>query len=133
MKGKTLSEYRRLKRAGIEVESPGGFEFHPSEDYTHAVSKLIVARTVQEQGWKADCEVEIQNQGKADVVAYAPDKLNYAIEVETIPDSDVREKKLDQYVYSNDGIDDMILVNITEVPQALPDLRDYLAEEVDLW
>lgn len=128
------TEYRRLKRAGVEVSSQPTFRMNNgSETREHQVCKLLTARLVMENGWNADCEVTVQNKGEIDVVAYAPERLNYAIELETTPDQETKAAKLTKYVRSNSVIDDMELVDISDVPDAVPELEDTLRRRIGLW
>jgi len=127
------TEYRRLKRAGFDVNSTPTFAFNDgSETPKHAVSKLFTAMCVQSSHWDTDIEVSCE-RGGVDVIAYAEDRLNYAIELENNPKPQVRETKLAKYVYSNNVIDDLILVDITDAPTEMNQLMEFLRGQLDLW
>jgi len=86
-----------------------------------------------EHGWKADCEVTYPNGRECDVLLWAPDRLNYAVELETNPQDGIQREKLNHYVHTNNVIDEMILVDITETPNNLDDVEMWLNEELHLW
>jgi len=133
MNAKQISEYRRLKDAGFDVNSTPTFAFNSgSESIEHALSKLVVAHLVQNHGWHADCEVSCTN-GEIDVLAYSPDRLNYALEIETNPSEQTVQDKLHRYVYENDVIDDVVIIDISDVPDTFSWLEGYVDQKVDLW
>jgi RecB family endonuclease NucS len=130
---KSISEYRRLKRAGFDVNSTPTFQFsNGSETVEHAMSKLVVAHLVQNHGWMADCEVSCPD-GEIDVLAYSEDRLNYALEVETNPATDIAETKLQKYVKGNSVVDDVVIIDISDVPDTFSFLEGYVDQKVHLW
>jgi len=133
MNNQHRKEYRRIKREGFDLNSTPTFEFsNGNESIDHALSKLVVAHLVQKHGWKADCEVPCEH-GEIDVLAYAPDRQNYALEIETNPDEETTQDKLKRYVYSNDVIDDVVIIDISDVPDTFSFMEGFIDQRVSLW
>jgi len=127
-------EYTRLHRAGLDLSTQPTFETNSgSETTTHAVAKLITARLFLEEGWLADCEVTLPNGREMDVFAYGPDRLNYAVELEQNPREGIKNEKLKHYVHTNQVVDDMLLIDISNAPTNIDELERWLADRAGVW
>jgi len=77
-----------------------------------------------------DSEVEVPG-GDIDILLWGvSDRLTYAVECETSPTEDVKEAKLNKYVHQIDAIDDMILINLNELPLELPYQVQFIREQL---
>lgn len=126
-------EYRKLKTAGFDVNTRPTFTFNAgSHSIKHAFGKLVTAHVGLEEDWRADCEVE-GPQGEIDVLWYSPDKLNLALELETNVEEDNVNEKLEKYVYSNDVVDDMHIIEVNDLPAHVFDMKDRIRTELNLY
>jgi len=125
-------EYRRLKRAGFDLDTSPTFAFNSgSETIKHAFGKLITAYVGLDEGWRADCEVEC-SQGEVDVLWYAPDRLNLVIELESDKTDEVIADKRARYVDPYECIDDLHAIEVTELPPNVYDMRDRIRTKLNL-
>ena len=125
-------EYRRLHDAGIPVNKQSQIRFNSgSETLKHKIAKTVVAHVVQQHDYRVDSEVEIANAGVVDIVAWGlSDRLTYAIEVETSPTQGTLQDKANRYVRG--PIDDMLSINVTEMPTNYLEAQQYVREELGL-
>lgn len=134
MKNEFISEYRVLKRSGWDVSKTPAIRFNGgSESLGHVVAKTVSAKLYQEHGWQTDTEVSHDEYGEIDVLAYAPDKLTYAVELENDITEDTKQDKLQRYVESNVVIDDMQIIEVGELPANVLDMRDRLMTQLALY
>ena len=125
--------YRRIKRAGWQLHKEPAVRFNASgasETVGHIVSKTLVAKLCLQNGWMVDTEVEHAEYGEIDVLAYAPDRLNWAIELETDPTEATRQDKLERYVYSTEPINDLCVVDVSILPAHALEMRNRLIDEL---
>lgn len=124
-----IPEYRRVRRSGWDIQKQPAARFNAngcSESYGHYAAKAVGLKLCLEHGYHADTEVVHEEQGEIDLLAIAPDKISYAIEFETNPEPETITTKRIQYVESTPVIDDMLLLDLGELPIHLQDLRDSL-------
>jgi len=129
-----IPEYRRLKHAGWDVSKQPAVRFNAfgeSETIGHIVSKTLVAKVCLNHGYMIDTEVQHSDFGEIDVVAYAPDRINWALELETTIQDDVIQDKLERYVYSTDAIEDMQVLDVSSLPAHHTEMRDTIIAELD--
>lgn len=122
-----------LRRNQVSVQDHNQIRPNPgSETFRHLVAKTAVAFVGINNGYWVSSEVETA-YGECDVILWGnPDRLTYAVEVETGPTEDVREDKLNRYVERQPGIDDMILINVTDMPVNMLDALDYVSDELGM-
>lgn len=131
MDNATVKEYREIKRAGWNVEKTPQIAMNDgSETPAHLHAKTAVAYVARDYGYQVSTEVGHDQYGEIDVLAYHPDRINWAIEVETDPDKESIQDKLERYVESNDVIDDMQVITVGELPANLLDLHDRIRTEL---
>jgi len=137
MNSAETKEYRRLKRAGYRVNKSPTFEFNAGagESIIHCFGKLIAAHVGMNNGYRADCEVPVESghhtlHGEVDVLLYAPDRINRAVEIETNISEDVKADKRARYVNGSPVVDEMHIVEATELPSNVFDMRDSLCAEL---
>jgi hypothetical protein len=129
-----IPEYRRLKDAGWQVDKTPAVRFNAggsAETVGHIVAKTLTAKVCLQNGYMIDTEVEHPNYGEIDVLAYAPQKLNFAVELETEPDEETIQDKIDRYVHGTEPIDDCCVVDVSSLPAHCLDMRDRLITKLD--
>jgi len=128
----TLSEYRELKDWSVEVSKTNCVEFNSgSETAKHVIAKSLVGHIGLNNGYRVSSEVQCL-KGEIDVVLWGnTDRLSYAVECETSPTDDVVESKLQRYVKET-PLDDMVVVNVTQLPENHRDALGYVAEQLGL-
>lgn len=126
-------DYRTLQRAGVEVGKRNQIRFNGgSETVKHFVSKCLVGYIGQLNGYRVSSEVQTDH-GDVDVLLWGhPDRLTLAVEAETSPTERVVKDKLRRYVEYHEPVDDMILINVNEVPMDMIDAAHYIATELGL-
>jgi hypothetical protein len=103
-----------------------------SETFRHLVAKTAVCHIGINNGYWVSSEVETA-YGEVDVCLWGnPDRLTYAVEVETGNPKAVKEDKLNRYVERQPGIDDMILINVTDMPVNMLDALGYVSDQLGL-
>lgn len=134
MKNKYIAEYRDLKRAGWDVSKSPSINLNGgSESVAHLVAKTVTAKVLQDNGWQTDTEVTHDEHGEIDVLAYAPHKLTYAVELENDITEETKQDKLERYVESNVVIDDMQIIEVGELPANVLDMRDRIISELGFY
>jgi hypothetical protein len=129
-----IPEYRRLKNAGWDVSKKPAVRFNAggsAETVGHIVAKTLTAKLCLENGYMIDTEVEHPNYGEIDVLCYHPERLNWAIELETEPDEETKQDKIERYVYGTEPINDLCLVDVSSLPAHCLDMRDRLLTKLD--
>lgn len=125
--------YRELHRHGLDFAKFNHIAPNSgSETFAHIVAKAAVLHVgVNNDYWVAS-EVETPH-GEIDVLLYGnPERSTYAVEVESSPTQDVKQDKLNRYVRKQSGVDDMVLINITEMPSQFVEALGYVANELGL-
>jgi len=123
---------RELQDCGWDVRKRDSVAFNSgSETARHAVCKMLVAHYLkQEQGYRIDSEVEHNDRGEIDIVAYGlEDEPAFAVECETSPTEDVIEDKIERYVY-NTPMRDVFVLNVTEMPSDIMDAYAWVESEL---
>lgn len=127
-------EYRELTSAGWSVSKTNNASFNggSSETYQHWMGKCAAAYVGVENGYRVDSETEHQERGEIDILLYGnPERITLAVEIETDPENDVVQDKLERYVY-NTPIQDMILIDVDEIPTEMHRAKHYVAGELGL-
>lgn len=122
-------EYRELHNNGWNVNKHNQIRPNSgSETVKHLVAKALVAHAGLELGYKVDSEVSHSHRGEVDILLFGnPDRLMLAVECETSPTDEVIQDKVDRYV-KNTPIDDLVLVNVTELPTDMLDAYGEIKE-----
>jgi len=127
-------EYAKLHRAGLDLSTQPEFATNGgSETKLHQVAKLLTARLFLDKGWLADCEVTLPNGREMDVFGYGPDRMNYCVELEMNPQDGIQSEKLKHLVHTNQVVDDMVLIDITDAPTDINKLERWLGDKAGLW
>ena len=120
-----------LQRAGWSVEKTDSLKFNSgSETIHHQGVKLATCHVLHEQDYRIDTEVTHPEFGEIDVLAYAGDGQPFAVECETNLTDDVKSDKLDRYVYSNDVIRDCLFLEVSDAPDGLDALVEWVSGEL---
>ena len=127
-------DYRRLTDAGFDLQDSTYVKLNSgSETAKHALAKTLCARYLDQLGYTVESEVQLENQGTVDLLAYGhSERLNYVVEVETSPTRDTMLNKVEKYVKSNQAVDDMLWVNVTAMPTDMLDAQEYVKTELGL-
>jgi hypothetical protein len=127
-----LSEYRELKDHAVDVKKHNQIRFNSGQEgVPHIIGKALVGMIGKENGYRVSSEVSAP-KGEIDMVLWGNDKrLSYAVELETDPETDTVESKLNRYVHET-PLDDMILINLTEMPINCLHALDFIQEELGL-
>lgn len=128
-----VESYRALKHSGADVQKHNQIRFNGgSETIRHVVCKALAGYVGQINGYRVSSEVELENGGQIDVVLFGhPERLSYAVEIETSPVEWVVNEKLDRYV-KDTAIDELVVINPNEVPLNVLEAADYIANELGL-
>jgi len=122
-----------LKRHEVYVQNHNQIRLNSgSETAKHVVAKALVAQIASEQSWRVSSEVSVPD-GDIDVLLHkTPQERVWAVELETSPTKEVTQSKLNRYVKQTTGIDDIVIINISEMPIEIPHAKRYLEEELPL-
>jgi len=128
-----IQEYRRLKDSGVAVRKSNSIRFNAggeSETIKHLVGKTLAGMVALRNGYRVDSEVPVKTpngEGEIDVLAWGnPDRLTYAIEVETSPGPGIRKEKQELYVDPTE-VDDIQLINASNLPVNMLHAADKIA------
>jgi len=126
-------EYRELHNNGWNVNKTNQIRPNSgSETVKHLVAKALVAHAGLQAGYKVDSEVSHSHRGEIDILLYGlSQRLTLAVEVETSPTDETVQDKVDRYV-NNTPIDDLVLVNVTELPTDMLDAYGEIKEVLGL-
>jgi hypothetical protein len=127
---KQLSEYRELKDHAVEVSDSNQIEFNSgSETIPHVIGKALVGHIARHHGYRVSSEVVVPN-GEIDIILWGnEDRLSYAVELETSPNEETKQDKLERYVKET-PLDDMILLNLNEMPINPLEAAKWIQEEL---
>ena len=122
-----------LKRHEVYVQNHNQVRLNSgSETAKHVVAKALVAQIASEQHWRVSSEVSVPD-GDIDILLHkTPQERVWAVELETSPTQEVKQSKLNRYVKQTTGIDDIVIINISEMPVEIPHAKQYLQEELPL-
>jgi hypothetical protein len=125
--------YRQLQASGIQVQQTDQIRLNSgSETFAHEIAKLAVGHIGKANDYWVSSEVDC-GQGDIDVVLWGhPDRLTYAVEVETGWTDETKQDKRKRYVDDQTGIDDMLTVEVTEMPTDWMDALGYVSRELGL-
>jgi len=127
-----IKEYRRLKDAGWEIDKEQSVKFNGgSESDAHAVCKLLACIVCRDAGYRVDTEV-VGEHGEADIVAYHPERTNLCIEIETNADRATVMDKKGRYVDSNDGINEIFVLDPLDMSTEAPVVKETIKRELGL-
>jgi len=131
-----VEEYRRLKDSGVALSKHNQIQFNEgSETSKHICAKSLTGLLGIRNGYRVDSEVPIETRdytGETDVLLWGhPDRLTYAVECESSPTQEVKSRKVEKYV-SQTAIDDILFVNVTELPTDMMDAFDTIADNLGL-
>jgi len=124
--------YRRLKNNGFNVQKNNQIRFNSgSETAKHAVAKTLVGHIALQHGYRVSSEVKVQDVGEIDVLLWGKEaRMNYAVECETSPTSETIQSKKSKYV--RPPVDDIIIINVTDLPVDYLKAIEYVREELGL-
>ena len=124
------TDRNNLRKAGWKVEKTDSLKFNDgSETIEHQAVKLAACHVLREKGYRIDTEVEGPT-GEIDVLAYGREGKPFAVECETGLTSDVKSDKLDRYVFSNDVIRDCFFLEVTDAPDEIGALTEWVRGEL---
>jgi len=128
-----LTLVNKLQRQEVYVQNHSQVRLNSgSETAKHVVAKALVAQIASEQSWRVSSEVSVP-EGEIDILLHkTPQQRVWAIELETSLTQEVTQSKLNRYVKQNAGIDDIAIINISEMPIEIPHAKQYLQEELPL-
>lgn len=125
--------YRELKDANVDVSKHNEIRFNSgSETVKHAVGKLLVGYVGQINGYwvSSECECDL---GEIDVVLFGhEDRMTYAVELETGWDDTTLYDKQERYVKQNEPIDDIIPIEVTDMPLDMLEAAEWIATQLGL-
>jgi len=121
---------RILQDKNWRVEKTDKIEFNSgSESREHFFAKAAVAWVLRERGYRVDSEVEMEN-GEVDIVAYGrPDGDMIAVEVETDPQEEVIEDKIERYV-RNQPVRECFVLNVDEMGSSIDGMIEWAEENL---
>jgi len=127
-------EYRALQTHGWDVQKENQVRFNSgSETNPHFVAKCLAARVGHSEGYSVASEVVHPENGEIDILLWNhPERLTYAVETETSPTDEVIADKLERYVHSNPVIDDLLLVNVNNLPVDRIEAEEWIRGELGL-
>lgn len=125
--------YRELQNAKVDVSKHNQIKPNSgSETFPHLVAKAAVMHLGLANGYWVASEVEVPH-GQVDCLLWGnPERLTLAVEVETSPTEETKQDKLSRYVHQQPAIDDMILVNVTQMPMHMLEALDYVSNQTGL-
>ena len=131
MNKKQLEQYNDLRREGVELQKHNQIRGNGgNETARHLVCKSLAFHAATQAGWRVSSEVSVP-QGEIDLVLFKDRETRvWAVEVETSPSADVRNDKLNRYVKQQDGIDDMVLINVTQMPENIVDAYHFVRRQI---
>jgi len=98
----------------------------------HAVAKMLAGFAGSQAGYRVSSEVTHTGRGEIDVLLWGhEDRLTLAVECETSPTDEIVEDKVDRYVRDT-PIDDLALINVTELPDSIMDSYASVCEVLGL-
>lgn len=131
MNKKNYEVYNDLRRQGVELQKHNQIRGNGgSESARHIVAKSLAFHAATQSGWRVSSEVSVEH-GEVDLVLFQDRETRvWAVEVETSPTTEVKQDKLDRYVKQQPGIDDMVLINVSEMPENVLDAYGYIKEQI---
>jgi len=128
------AEYRELKDYGVEVRKENSVRFNAggtAETVPHITAKTLAAKVLLVNGYRVDSETQCKN-GEIDILGWGhPDRLTYAVEVETGLTQEVKESKIDRYVKQT-PIDDIQFIECNNLPLDMVECYQHIADTLGL-
>jgi len=128
------SEYRELKDYSVEVDTVNSVEFNAggtAETVPHIVAKTLAAKVLLTNGYRVNSEVSVP-EGDIDILAWGhPDRMSYAVEIETGVVPEVKESKRERYV-DQTPINDLLIVEANNLPMDMVECYAHIATELGL-
>jgi hypothetical protein len=131
-------EYKQLSTLqthGIDVQQDSNVKPNTgSESWPHFQAKACVAYLGQINGYRVDSEVEFDNGKECDILLWGHDSRNtLVVETETNWNDQVLEAKLNQYVEPYPPIDDMLCIEVLDLPENSMDVLEYVSHQIGLY
>ncbi len=106
-----------LQDAGWAVEKRDAIAFNGGSETTrHVALKAIAGKVLRDHDYRVSSEVTHEDYGEIDVLGYGGDGPPFAVEIETNPNREVVDSKLDRYVRSNDVIRECFVLPAEDAP-----------------
>lgn len=121
MSNASYREFRKLRNDGWLVGDESVVRWNAggeSESLKHMTVKQLAATACLRNGYSIDTETahEVDERGEIDVLAYASDRMNYALEVERCVMTDRMQDKYEKYVRQSTAIDEMQVIDLETLP-----------------
>jgi sporulation protein YlmC with PRC-barrel domain len=102
-----------------------------SETIPHYTLKSLMAFVAaRDYGYMTDLEVNVPH-GEIDCLLWGhPNRLTYACEIETSPTAEIKQEKLEKYVNAISAIDDMILINPSNISMDMVKAAKQLSQKL---
>lgn len=134
MNSRQWEAYRQLERAGVTLERPNSIRWNAggeSETIKHIVGKVLVGTVGLRNDYRVNSEVEVED-GEIDVLLFGnPDRLTYAVELETSPTDETIRSKIERYVTPY-PIQDIQVLNLNDMPMDIVDAYAWVADVLGL-
>jgi hypothetical protein len=126
--------YRELHNAGVPVQKHDTLRPNAgSETFRHQVAKLAVLNIGKANDYFVSSEVQLSNGYEADMILWSnPDRLTYVVECETGWTDETTAKKIERYVQPYSPIDDMLKVEVNDVPENSLDILGNVSDQLGL-
>lgn len=123
-----------LHSHGIDAQKHNQIRYNAgSETVPHFAAKCLVGYVAQLNDYWVSSEVELDNGKEIDVLLWGhPTRLTYAVEVETGWTEETKSKKIQQYVRPYPPIDDMLPIEVNDMPMHQLDAAGFIADEMGL-
>jgi proteasome lid subunit RPN8/RPN11 len=126
---------RELQNANVKATKENTIKFNAggsSETIKHIVGKTLVARIALVNGYQIDTEVAVPH-GEIDVLIHShPNRLSYAVELETGLTEETKQDKTQRYVHSVGPIDDIIPIEVNDIPVDMIEAAEHIADKMGL-
>jgi hypothetical protein len=127
-------EFRRLRNDGWLVGDESVVRWNAggeSETLKHMTVKQLAATACLRNGYSIGTEVARENgNSQIDVLAYASDRLNWAIEVETCAYEDILAEKQQKYVSESHYIDEMQVIELETLPDDIESIYEVVRRQL---
>jgi len=129
-----LKAHIQLHKNGVPVQKHDQIRPNAgSETFAHELAKLCVGFIGKANDYWVASEVECDNGKEIDVVLWGnPDRLTYAVECETGWTEETKTQKVNQYVKPYSEIDDMLTVEVNELPANYMDALGFVSDDLGL-
>lgn len=103
-----------------------------SETIPHLLGKALVGYIGLQNGYRVDSEVPV-SEGSIDMLLWGHKyRHTIAVELETSPTEQTIESKLTRYVQRNQTIDDMLVINVGDIPVDMIEAAQFISNELGL-